>query len=246
MIVIKRSMNPGFAGIENELYYEPEDGDAVRRRQGGRRRDRRGAEGAVARRRELHDSRADLVTAWVGLARCRVFGPTSHGLRERRRRHPHAAHGQGLRPGARRARTLRSSSSSRAGPRNHNMTEPWRFRVLGPEALAALKAGRRARGRGQARPRAHALVASVVMAGEDPVADEEDLIAASLATYIVLLGAHAADSRATGARPRCCAPRGPRRGRRSGGRARARAHHLGRGTAGEGPAAAAGTASFVS
>ena len=24
MIVIKRSMNPGFAGIENELYYEPE------------------------------------------------------------------------------------------------------------------------------------------------------------------------------------------------------------------------------
>ena len=24
VIVIKRSMNPGFAGIENELYYEPE------------------------------------------------------------------------------------------------------------------------------------------------------------------------------------------------------------------------------
>ena len=23
MIVLKRSMNPGFAGIENELYYDP-------------------------------------------------------------------------------------------------------------------------------------------------------------------------------------------------------------------------------
>ena len=33
VIVIKRSMNPGFAGIENELYYKPADRDAVRRRQ---------------------------------------------------------------------------------------------------------------------------------------------------------------------------------------------------------------------
>ena len=33
VVVIKRSMNPGFAGIENELYYKPEHRDAVRRRQ---------------------------------------------------------------------------------------------------------------------------------------------------------------------------------------------------------------------
>ena len=39
---------------------------------------------------------------------------------------------------------------------NHNLTNPWRFRVVGPDSLAALKAGRRAGGRRQARPGAHA------------------------------------------------------------------------------------------
>ena len=34
VVVLKRSMNPGFAGIENELYYERADRDAVRRREG--------------------------------------------------------------------------------------------------------------------------------------------------------------------------------------------------------------------
>ena len=33
VIVLKRSMNPGFAGIENELFYDDEDDHAVRRRQ---------------------------------------------------------------------------------------------------------------------------------------------------------------------------------------------------------------------
>ena len=37
VIVMKRSMNPGFAGIDNELYLDPQDDDAVRRRQGLRR-----------------------------------------------------------------------------------------------------------------------------------------------------------------------------------------------------------------
>ena len=31
---------------------------------------------------------------------------------------------------------------------NHNLTNPWRFRVLGPRALGRAQAGRRARGRG--------------------------------------------------------------------------------------------------
>ena len=43
VFVIKRSMNPGFAGIENELYYRRQHADALRRRQGGARRDREGA-----------------------------------------------------------------------------------------------------------------------------------------------------------------------------------------------------------
>ena len=72
---------------------------------------------------------------------------------------------------------------------NHHLTNPWRFRVLGPEALARLK---EAAGPESAPKldRAPTLVAvSAVLAG-DPVGDEEDLIAASLAAYIVLLGAH--------------------------------------------------------
>src|SRR5215213_1129106 len=73
---------------------------------------------------------------------------------------------------------------------NHNLTNPWRFRVLGPSALARLKeaAGPEAASK---LDRAPTLVAvSVTQTGEDPVRDEEDLIAGSLAGYIVLLAAH--------------------------------------------------------
>ena len=35
VLAIKRSMNPGFAGIENELYYARQHAHAVRRRQAG-------------------------------------------------------------------------------------------------------------------------------------------------------------------------------------------------------------------
>ena len=46
VIVMKRSMNPGFAGIDNELFLDPQDDDAVRRREGlGRQADRRGQDG---------------------------------------------------------------------------------------------------------------------------------------------------------------------------------------------------------
>jgi nitroreductase len=73
---------------------------------------------------------------------------------------------------------------------NHNLTNPWRFRVLGPHALARLKdaAGPEAAGK---LDRAPTLVAvSVAQSGEDPVQDEEDLLAAAVAAYIVLLAAH--------------------------------------------------------
>jgi nitroreductase len=73
---------------------------------------------------------------------------------------------------------------------NHHLTNPWRFRVLGPAALGRLKV---AAGEDAARKleRAPTLVAvSAVQRGDDPVADEEDVLASAIAAYIVLLGAH--------------------------------------------------------
>ena len=76
---------------------------------------------------------------------------------------------------------------------NHHLTNPWRFRVLGPQALARLKHAADALdpGSGAKLERAPTLVAvSAVQGGQDPVADEEDLLAAAAAAYIVLLAAH--------------------------------------------------------
>ena len=72
---------------------------------------------------------------------------------------------------------------------NHHLTNPWRFRVLGPGALARLKdaAGPDAAGK---LDRAPTLVAVSVTRTGDAVADEEDLCAAACAAYIVLLAAH--------------------------------------------------------
>jgi nitroreductase len=72
---------------------------------------------------------------------------------------------------------------------NHNLTNPWRFRVLGPEALARLKqaAGPEAAGK---LDRAPTLIAVTSAASEDPVQEEEDLLATAAATYAVLLAAH--------------------------------------------------------
>ena len=73
---------------------------------------------------------------------------------------------------------------------NHHLTQPWRFRVLGPEALRRLK---EAGGPAEAvkLERAPSLVvASCVLSG-DPIQDEEDLHAAACAVYAVLLGAQA-------------------------------------------------------
>ena len=74
---------------------------------------------------------------------------------------------------------------------NHNLTNPWRFRVLGPQALAALKeaAGPEAAAKLDRAPTL--IAASVLRSDDDPVTDEEDFAAAAAATFIVLLGAHA-------------------------------------------------------
>jgi nitroreductase len=74
---------------------------------------------------------------------------------------------------------------------NHHLTNPWRFRVLGPAALQRLKDAVGPEGAAKL-DRAPTLVAvSYVTSPDDPVADEEDLLAAGCAAYAILLGAHA-------------------------------------------------------
>jgi nitroreductase len=72
---------------------------------------------------------------------------------------------------------------------NHHLTNPWRFRVVGPRALARLK---EAAGPEEAvkLDRAPTLVAATMIRAEDPVQDEEDLCATACAVYAILLAAH--------------------------------------------------------
>jgi nitroreductase len=73
---------------------------------------------------------------------------------------------------------------------NHHRTNPWRFRVVGPQTLDRLK---EAAGPAEAPKldRAQTLVlASAVLTG-DLQQDEEDICATAAAIYAVLLGAHA-------------------------------------------------------
>ncbi len=72
---------------------------------------------------------------------------------------------------------------------NHHLTNPWRFRVIGPAALARLKeaAGPEAAAK---LDRAPTLVAATVVGAEDPVQEQEDLCATACAVYAVLLAAH--------------------------------------------------------
>jgi nitroreductase len=73
---------------------------------------------------------------------------------------------------------------------NHHLTNPWRFRVVGPRALARLKeaAGPEAAAK---LDRAPTLVAASMVRAEDRVQDQEDVCATACAVYAVLLAAHA-------------------------------------------------------
>ena len=72
---------------------------------------------------------------------------------------------------------------------NHNLTNPWRFRIVGPEALARLKEAAGPEGAAKLDRAPTLVVVSVVQTG-DEVQDEEDVCAAACAAYIVLLAAH--------------------------------------------------------
>lgn len=71
---------------------------------------------------------------------------------------------------------------------NHHLTQPWRFRVLGPQTLARLQ---ECAGPSEATKLERAptlVVASVALAGE-LVQDEEDVCAGAAAIMLVLLAA---------------------------------------------------------
>ena len=76
---------------------------------------------------------------------------------------------------------------------NHHLTNPWRFRVIGDHARARLAHEAELVNPGSARKLARAptlVVVAVVLAGDD-AQRHEDTLAAGVAAYIVLLGAHA-------------------------------------------------------
>jgi nitroreductase len=70
----------------------------------------------------------------------------------------------------------------------HHLNEPWRFRVLGPETLGALK---RAAGEKEAQKldRAPTLVVATAVLTGDLAMDEEDVCATAAAIMLVLLAA---------------------------------------------------------
>jgi nitroreductase len=73
---------------------------------------------------------------------------------------------------------------------NHRLTEPWRFRVVGPETLARLKeiGGPKEAPKLERAPTL--VVVSAALTG-DTLIDEEDVLATGVALYVVMLAAHA-------------------------------------------------------
>lgn len=72
---------------------------------------------------------------------------------------------------------------------NHHLTQPWRFRVVGPAALERLELAAGPEAAPKLR-RAPTLVACTATSNGEERADEEDLLATGCSAYIVLLAAH--------------------------------------------------------
>jgi nitroreductase len=75
---------------------------------------------------------------------------------------------------------------------NHRLSNPWRFRVLGPRTRERLKLLCEASKPGSASKldRAPTLIAATAHACGDRTQDREDLLAGAIAAYIILLAAH--------------------------------------------------------
>jgi nitroreductase len=86
------------------------------------------------------------------------------------------------------AETLRGLVDLARHAPNHKLTQPWRFRVLGPEIRSRIEelAGEK---EAVKLRRAPSLVLATALLSGDPHTDEEDLHASACAVYAVLLGA---------------------------------------------------------
>jgi nitroreductase len=73
---------------------------------------------------------------------------------------------------------------------NHHLTNPWRFRVLGPDALARLKEASGPENAAKLDRAPTLVVATAKINPENEVQTEEDILATACAVYAVLLGAH--------------------------------------------------------
>ena len=73
---------------------------------------------------------------------------------------------------------------------NHHLTEPWRFRVIGPEAFDRLVAAGQPNEASKLGRAPTLVVASARLTG-DAHQNREDVLATACAAYIVLLAAHA-------------------------------------------------------
>ena len=73
---------------------------------------------------------------------------------------------------------------------NHHLTEPWRFRVIGPETFGRLVAAGQPNEAAKLGRAPTLVVASAELTGDDHQ-NREDLFATACAVYIVLLAAHA-------------------------------------------------------
>ena len=72
---------------------------------------------------------------------------------------------------------------------NHHLTEPWRFRVIGPETFDRLVAAGQPNEASKLGRAPTLVVASAKLTGDEHQ-NHEDVLAAACATYIVLLAAH--------------------------------------------------------
>ena len=73
---------------------------------------------------------------------------------------------------------------------NHHMTNPWRFRVLGPETRARLEEAAGPEGAAKLRRAPTLIAVTSHRSPEDPVVEQEDLLATGAAVYALLLAAH--------------------------------------------------------